>query len=728
MRKSLLRLSHCILFVTSMALLAAAPSRAVEIVATDNTEAQLISEVTAIKPGKSFWTGLRLKMRDGWHTYWRNPGDTGMIALIEWSLPEGFKASEIHWPYPEAIPVPGDMVNFGYHHEVLLLVRITPPAGLPGIEQVTLQGHARWLVCEDMCIPEDAQLTLMLPITYTAPERDERWADDFAKARAALPKPVPWEVSFETTPQALILRLATQGKETEQIQALRFFPFSDGIINYTSPQKMAVDVSGIRLTASRDPSPVTPPENVQGILVIQRQGENDARITEAFSIDASPAAIMAIGNDFSVQGSTMSSMALLREMLFAFLGGIILNLMPCVFPVLSIKAMSFIDKSRKDPWEVRRHGVVFTAGVLLCFAVIAGVLIGLRGAGAQIGWGFQLQSPVFVTLLAYLMFAVGLSLSGMFSVGNTLMGVGGGLAARPGYIGSLATGALTTIVATPCTAPFMGAALGYALTQPWQVGLMIFMSLGLGLAFPYLLFSFFPALFRLLPKPGVWMERVKEFLAFPMYATAAWLLWVLTLQTGPDGVVTALAGMILIAFAGWLFQSTRLAPAFWRSAGNVGTVAVVAGVLALLWLPAFESQYSVSSASKQSGRGPQWEVFSTARLKELREGGQPVFVNFTAAWCITCLANERVALSSHRVAKAFKQRGIVYLKGDWTNRSPEITRVLNAYGRSGVPLYVYYPSGDREPIFLPQILTEGIVLDKMGLSHVDRSAMEQIYY
>jgi thiol:disulfide interchange protein DsbD len=421
----------------------------------------------------------------------------------------------------------------------------------------------------------------------------------------------------------------------------------------------------------------------------------------------------------------VSSESLRKELLFAFLGGLILNLMPCVFPVLSIKALSLVKKSQQAPWEVRRHGMVFTLGVLTCFLVIAGVLLILRYSGAQLGWGFQLQSPIVVTLLAYLMFAVGLSLSGVFTLGSSLMGLGSGVAAKPGYLGSFATGMLATLVATPCTAPFMGTALGFALTQPWAVGLAVFMTLGFGLAFPYLLLSFFPPLFRFLPKPGPWMVRFKELLAFPMYATAAWLIWVLTLQTGSEGIVTALFGLILIAFAAWLFNCTRLPSQGWRRAGNVGTVAVLLMALGLVELPVFEQ--SDTPSPHRTGEGPEWQPFSQERLAALRAQGKPVFINFSAAWCITCLTNERVALKSSRLAKAFEENGIVYLKADWTNRNPKITAVLSSFGRTGVPLYVYYPPKADKLVILPQILTEAIILEYLNLIG-GPGIFENVYY
>lgn len=409
--------------------------------------------------------------------------------------------------------------------------------------------------------------------------------------------------------------------------------------------------------------------------------------------------------------AALAEFPLVQAVFFALLGGTVLNLMPCVFPVLSIKVLSFVQCGGKSAWEARKHGLVFALGVLTSFAVIAGLLIALRAGGAQIGWGFQLQSPLFVTLLAYLLFAMGLSLSGVFTIGCSLMGVGSSLAARHCYAGSFASGALTTVVATPCTAPFMGASVCFALTQPWYVALLVFQALGLGLALPYLLLSFSPALLRFLPRPGPWMERFKEFLAFPLYATAAWLIWVLSQQIGPTGVIVALAGMILIAFLAWLLRVVSTKHKTWRLAGVMAGMAAVGMTLGLIDLPGA----TAVSQDQGSRQGLAWEPFSRARLAELRANNQPVFINFTAAWCITCLANERLTLSSPEVAARLVEKGVIYLKGDWTNQDPEITAVLNEFGRSGVPLYVLYPPGQAEakPIILPQILTESLLLERL---------------
>lgn len=413
-------------------------------------------------------------------------------------------------------------------------------------------------------------------------------------------------------------------------------------------------------------------------------------------------------------GTALPELSLFQAVYCAVLGGIILNLMPCVFPMLSIKVLGFVRHGQGCARAVRRHGMVFTAGVLGSFAVIAGLLIILQAGGAQIGWGFQLQSPVFVTVLACLIFAMGLSLSGVLTVGSSLMGFGHGLAARPGYAGSLATGALTTVVATPCTAPFMGASICFALTQPWYISLVIFEALGFGLALPYLLLSFTPALLRFLPRPGPWMERLKKFLAWPMYATVAWLVWVLGLQAGSAGVMAALAGMSLIVVWAWLLQASFTKNRPRRRLAGIMAMGLVMGIaVGVVDLPAGTAAF-VSQDSQQTRQGPIWESFSASRLAELRADKRPVFINFSAAWCITCLANERMALSSPKVAARFKEKGLIYLKGDWTNQDPEITKALAAFGRSGVPLYVLYPPIPKAgPIILPQVLTETLLLERL---------------
>ena len=420
-------------------------------------------------------------------------------------------------------------------------------------------------------------------------------------------------------------------------------------------------------------------------------------------IEATPSAAFAAGE---------GGVTLLYAVISALIAGVILNLMPCVFPVLSIKILNLTQHRAETPRRVRLHGMAYTLGILACFTILAGVLHGLRAGGAEIGWGFQLQSPLMVATLAFILFALGLSLSGILTIGTSLTRVGGSrLLQRGGLSGSFFAGVLATVVATPCTAPFMGASIGFALTQPFVVGLAVFLALGLGLALPFLVLAFVPGLQRLLPRPGRWMETLKQFLAFPLYATVAWLIWVLSFQVGASGLLAALAALVLIAFGAWAYslsQGRRNVSA--RVLQGMAAVSV-AGVVALAIAIDLSRPAEINAQDASSKAGS--EAFSQQKLDTLLASGQHVFVNMTAAWCITCLVNERTALSTGAVREIFAGKGITYLKGDWTNRNPEITRLLEKFGRSGVPLYVLYRGG-REPVVLPQILTQSLVLDALG--------------
>jgi thiol:disulfide interchange protein len=381
--------------------------------------------------------------------------------------------------------------------------------------------------------------------------------------------------------------------------------------------------------------------------------------------------------------------------------------------VLSIKALSLVKHSNLDASQKKVHSLVYTAGVLVSFALLGIILILLKAGGAQIGWGFQFQSPSFVMITAYLMFLVGLNLSGVFSFGNAVTGVGSGLADKSGYVGSFFTGVLATIVATPCTAPFMAAALGYALTQTSIKLMAIFLSLGLGLALPYLALAYWPKLQALLPKPGIWMERAKQVLAFPMYAAAVWLVWVLAQQTDANAVAIVLGSMTTLALIVWAYEVTRYSSAKVRCVTYVIFLVLFIGVVVASYGGITKHSYAQINAKQGSGkvRAKNWEPYSEQRLNALLADGKPVLLNFTAAWCISCLVNERIALSDPQVTDLLKSSGTTYLKGDWTNRDPEITRILAKFGRSGVPLYVHYAAGQgAQPHELPQILTPDIVI------------------
>jgi thiol:disulfide interchange protein/DsbC/DsbD-like thiol-disulfide interchange protein len=669
---------------------------------------ELVSEVGAIAPGQIFWVALYQRIAPGWHTYWLNPGDSGEPPRIEWALPSGFTAGEITWPFPERIPV-GPAMTYGYSGEIVLPIPVTAPAGLAPGAHVTLRGQASWLVCEKTCIPEEAPIALTLPVVGGAPPPDPRGAALISAARQTVPTPSPWPAFFVATPEDVTLTVSAPGLMAERISDVWFYPARWGAIDLAAPQRTRIDATGIRLDVARGSLVEEVAAPIDGVLVVAEQLEGGIA-RHAFSVTAPP---RSVGGDRDA-----ALMSLLRAIVLALAGGLVLNLMPCVLPVLSVKALGLVQHSSGRPALLRAHGFAYAAGVLVSFAVVAGALIALRAGGEQLGWGFQLQSPAFVTLLAWLFFTVALSFSGVIVVGGRFAGAGQALAARSGYVGSFAAGALATVAATPCTAPFMGAAVGFAVTQPWPIALLVFEALGLGLALPYLVLALVPAWRRFLPKAGPWMERLKQFLAFPLYASAAWLVWVVSQQAGSQGVGAALAGIVLIAFASWLHQALGGVRALWRRTATLTVAALlpalIVGVTALGPLGA-GTRSPAPGVAAATGVG--WEPFSPERLAALRASGKPVFVNFTAAWCVTCLVNERVALRSAAVADVFAKKGVVALKADWTTRDPVISQVLGSLGRSGVPLYVLYPPGAAAgpgtgtPTVLPQILTEGAVID-----------------
>ena len=674
---------------------------------TPRVRVELLSEVAAFTAGQTFWVALRQRIAPGWHTYWINPGDSGEAPQIEWALPSGFTAGEIAWPFPERIPV-GPAMTYGYSGEVVLPIPLTPPAALQPGARVTLRGRASWLVCEKTCLPEEAPIALTLSVAAGAPAPDPRGAALIAAARRNVPTPSPWPVSFVATAESVTLTVEAPQLIADRITDVWFYPARWGAIDLAAPQRVRVDATAIQLDVARGPLRDAVAAPIEGVLLVAERLDGDIA-RHAFSLTASP---RPAGAD---RDSTLGSA--LRAIALALAGGLVLNLMPCVLPVLSVKALGLVQHARSRPVELRAHGFAYAAGVLVSFAIVAGALIALRAGGEQLGWGFQLQSPAFVTLLAWLFFAVALGFSGVIVVSGRFAGAGQRLAGRPGYGGSFAAGALATVAATPCTAPFMGTAVGFALTQPWPIALVVFEALGLGLALPYLVLTFVPAWRRLLPKPGPWMARLQQLLAFPLYASAAWLIWVVSQQAGPHGVGAALAGLVLIAFAAWLHRALGGVRALWRHAAT-GTVAALLAVLiaGIVALGPFgvRARPRAPEAAAEGRLG--WEPFSPERLAALRASGTPVFVNFTAAWCVTCLVNERVALRSPAVAAALAKKGVVALKADWTNRDPAIGRVLGSLGRSGVPAYVLYPAGAglvAAPTLLPQILTEGAVIDAL---------------
>jgi thiol:disulfide interchange protein DsbD len=694
---------------------AQSPAPAQSIVQTDNVRAELLADVAAVKPGEPFWVALRQTIRPKWHTYWKNPGESGLPTEIKWILPAGVKADPIVWPTPHLYDI-GGVINYGFQDEAVLLVRITPPADL-SVGSLKLAAEANWLVCEDVCIPEDGKFELALPVTATGAPAPPATRAIFDKARQSVPMESPWPARYGVAKSGdPTLIVDAKGLKPDAIRDVYFFPADWGPVASMARQSASIGASGIRIPLKRGDAKAALPAELAGTLVLTEK-TGDGEVRQAFDVSAKlDPAFQPSSSLAAAQGN--EQLSLVEALLFALLGGLILNLMPCVFPVLAMKAAAFVRLAGHERSVLRRDGIAYTAGVLVSFAAMAAAIVAIRASVGEVSWGFQFQSPVFSLLIAYLFFVVGLNLSGVFEIGGRFAGIGQGLAARGGTTGAFFTGVLAVIVATPCTVPFMAAALGFALSQPAPQTVAVLLALGLGLALPYLLLTTTPALQRLMPRPGAWMDRLRQLLAFPMYASAVWMIWVLTQQTGPDGVIYALGGMVLIAFAIWLLR-------LGRQGGSGASLAtwIRRGLAAAAVLLAFAATLKIEDgpATAASASGPTtgvnfdgWERFSRDRLNQAVAAGKPVFVDFTAAWCITCLVNERVALETPAVHHAFEQAGVVKLKGDWTNRDAEITSSLKELGRAGVPLYLFWAPGAERPKILPQVLTESLILSELS--------------
>lgn len=676
----------------------------------------IISEMSEAAPGETIWIAMHQNIYPGWHTYWLNAGDAGAPPTLDWHLPAGYSVGPLNFTPPERIPYM-DLLNFGYSDEVTFPMQLRiPETARPG-DVITLEADAHWLVCEEICIPEDGKVSLELVIGKTS-RRDPGSASLIDDARASLPVPAPFETRFDLDESSIQLALRSPelalAFRSGNIQKAAWFPLNEGLIENVAEQNFLVTEEGLWLTLPRGYE-TRDFETVSGMLVFT-QDLADGTVTNAFSFEASKG----IPPGSSPAQTTGGLAAIFQAITFAFLGGLILNIMPCVFPVLFLKALTFMKHADSEGSKLRLEGLSYTAGVVISFAVLGGSLLALRAGGEVIGWGFQLQTPAIVGGLTFLLLAVGLSLSGVFSVGGSIAGVGSGLTQAKGQWGSFFTGVLATIVATPCTAPFMGAAMGFALTGSAVTGLVVFIFLGLGMATPFLLLAFFPVLASKLPRPGAWMERAKQALAFPMYGAAAWLAWVFALQTQPTALFALLLGMVLFSFALWLYEITRTAGGLWPHFGKaVVLLALVTTVVFLSQIKTSDTKVSLQPNRSENRSGNpgslDYEVYSEARVEELTRSGKPVFVNFTAAWCISCLANEKIVFQSDDIQHIFKTRGITYLKADWTSRDPAITRALAKFGRAGVPLYLWYSGqpGSR-PQILPQILTVGMMAETIN--------------
>ena len=684
-----------------------------------HTVVTLLSETRSVQPGHPLTLGLRLEMEPEWHTYWKNPGDAGLATRLTWRLPEGFEPGPLQFPTPELLPA-GPLMSFGHSGTAVLLVEVkTPPSLVPGTPMV-LGTRADWLECKEACIPGKAELALTLPVTAEAPVVDPSATAVFAEARKHLPGDGrSWQAEMLVAPDALALLFRPPNGVSSRAT---FFPLEKGIIEPSGAQTLRQSDGIFRLDlvpAVRGASPgpgaaSTPPEpaaTISGVLSVETQSgatavELVARVVKAAAIP--PA---------SAPGSNAASApaggpGLLVALAFAFGGGILLNLMPCVLPVLSLKVLSFVRHAGLHPSKAWHQGAAFTAGVLVSFWALAGALLVLRAAGQGVGWGFQLQSPGFVVALAVLFFVLGLNLFGVFEMGESLTTAGNLALGTSGLQSSFWGGALATVVATPCTAPFMGSALGWGLSQPAAISLLVFTALGLGMAAPYLFLSFQPKLIRFVPRPGRWMETFKQLMGFFLMATVVFLAWLLGQQAGNDGVAMLLAGLVVVGMGAWSYgrgdthgsttRSRRVARGLGFALGGIGLAVALSG--------ARVAPPASPSGAKGAG-GLVWESWSEERVAALRAEGRAVFVDFTAAWCLTCQVNERVSLGNAEVVAKLTRENVALLRADWTLRDERITRALASHGRQGVPVYVLY---GRDPLapprLLPEVITPGMVL------------------
>jgi thiol:disulfide interchange protein len=674
----------CLLFVTGRSF--AAPVRA------SHLTVELVTETTSIAPNHDFLAGLHFVLDPGWHIYWINAGDAGEPPRVNWELPAGITAGDLQFPAPERLPY-APLMDFGYQHEVLLPVPMRADSSLRAGTTAALHGQLHFLVCSNVCIPGKAEIEEIVPITAQPGANNPATEPLFIAAERALPRALPAGVSVQVqqTKAAFVIRVT--GKSAASAE---FYPYDANLIANAAPQLVKSTDDGTQITV----------EKVQGLQQVPATLHGLLKFPDATSYEfTSPIAAGYATGHFvpNNQGP-----GLLRVLGLAFVGGLILNLMPCVFPVLFIKGLSLVQSSGHERSRLRAHGAMYALGILVSFWAIVALLLLLRAGGHHLGWGFQFQSPYFVACMALLFFFLGLSLAGQFEIGLSVTSVGGELAQRSGYSGSFFTGVLATVVATPCTAPFMGAAIGFALSQSALITFAVFTLLALGLAAPYVLLTLQPAWIRLLPKPGAWMEYLKQAVSIPIFLAVIWMVWVFAQVAGSNGVAALLGGMLLTAIAGWVLGR-------WPAKGFSTVVAIIL-LIAAIALPCFAAKALPARAatSEASIQTTAWQPFSPERLAAVRAQGKPVFVDFSAAWCLSCQVNERVVLDRPDVEEAFRKSGVVMLRADWTNHDDTITATLSQLGRSGVPTYALYSGGPQSaPTLLPEVLTTGIVMDAL---------------
>ena len=703
-----------------------------------HTTASLVSEVGTIAAGRPFWIALRLVMEPGWHTYWRSAGDAGGPTAIAWTLPAGFTADTIVWPLPERLQVAG-LISFAYTREVLLAVRVTPAATI-GSRDVVLRGKVSWIACERVCIPGKADVQLALGVA-AAPVPDAAWASRIAEARVASPGPLPdgWRAGAATSGDRY--RVTLTAPVALDAAGVLFYPATpDELFHFKhgAPQGVKAKGKTLALSLTRSRNEVAAPR-LSGLFVkkggwpggaaayVASMAVEGAPVAKAGALAAPGTIPVAAGASGAAAGAATGAAAgaapsateaaaplsLGFALLLALAGGLLLNVMPCVFPVIALKVMGFAQMGGEDPAMVRRHGLAFAAGVIVSFWALAALLLALRAGGSQLGWGFQLQSPWFVGTVAVLLFVLSLSLLGVVEIGVSFTRLGAHEGSREGLSGSVLNGVLATVVATPCTAPMMGAALAYAVLRPALESALVFTALAVGMASPYVVLTWFPALLRRLPRPGPWMVTTKRLLSIPMFATVAWLAWVFSKQTGGSGIAPLVAGMLLFSAVAWLLARASVAPSARARTLSLGgaMLAAVLGVASVSYASTRTRPPVVAGATYTDSYGLVWEAWTAELVAERRSAGKVVFLDFTADWCLSCKVNERIAFASRDVQEAFRSGRVALVRADWTARDDRIAAAVASFGRSGIPLYVVYPADASKPYaLLPEVLTPGIVL------------------
>lgn len=694
----------------------------------------LVSEQQSLQPGQPTWVAITMNIENHWHAYWKNPGDAGMAPVITWNLPEGFEIGAVQWPTPTSFKL-STAVGLGYEGKVIFLVQITPPASFVPTSSVEISAEMRWVVCSDStCLPGDAHLALTLPVNKETAKVDASHTTLFAEARVHIPKKHDIFSAERKEKNCVELTFEALG-DSPNFHEAYFFPEEKKTIDYKadvtltrSPDNPKQHTISLKEVESADK-----PSSLKGILVL-----NGLSVSEAYDVNiqigtnpdheeismndqsfaalddkkSSPASVLTVENDFEFKGG------LGLALVFAFLGGMILNLMPCVLPVISLKVMSFVKLAGESRALIFRHGLAFSFGVLVSFWTLAGVLLVLQAYGRSVGWGFQLQEPIFVAILASGLLIFALSLFGLFEMGTSLISAAGSARKKEGLSASFLSGILATAVATPCTGPFLGSAVGFAVTLPAIQAMLIFTFLGLGMSFPYLILAAYPKLLRFMPKAGNWMMAFKELMGFFMLATVLWLVWIFGAQTSSFALSLLLAGFFFMSFACWIYGrwSSPLKPKLTRYT-SMFLAALIFGFGGYAVITASsswaENMGGPSSNTLTAYANDEWEEFSVERVAELRKQGIPVFIDFTAKWCLICQTNHMV-LTTDEVRQQFNQRGVVKMKADWTKNDSVIAAELRKFGRNSVPLYVLY-TGDMEekPQILPQLLTPEIVVESL---------------